>query len=115
MDRLLKQPMKSSEATWPTLDTISCTSSMPPKNKGLLLKFNVPLSPISLAKHFSSPALQCLQNSPDSAQSETLSEATLLFLVAVTLCHRPLARYLSTVILVIAVLAPPNENTALPL
>ena len=68
---------------------------------------------ILLVKQESSPAWQSLQYSPDSVQSSTLSEATRLFLVAVTLNHRPSAMYLLTEIWVIAVRAPPNQKVAL--
>ena len=78
------------------------------------MKLRVLVSTILLVKQESSPAWQSLQYSPDSVQSSTLSEATRLFLVAVTLNHRPSAMYLLTEIWVIAVRAPPNEKVALP-
>ena len=59
---------------------------------GLLLKTSVPASPTFFVKQVGSFGKQALQNSPDSVQSSTLKEATLLFLVAVTLYHRPIGK-----------------------
>jgi len=73
-----------------------------------------PDSPISLVKHRSSSGWHVLQNSPDSVQSSTLSDPTLLFLVAVTLYQRPVSTCFGRTSVVIAVRPPPHDSLGLP-
>ena len=80
----------------------------------MFLGSTYPASPVAFLKHVGSSALHSLQNSPDSVQSSTLSVPTWLFLVAVSLNHRPVSIFLSSCILEIAVLVPPHESRGLP-